>query len=50
MRGLSPVIGDVADPYLGERSDGGRFFLDDRYASYKSETGDTHPIVFFTIF
>ena len=48
VRGLSRVIDEVADRYLSERSDGGRFFIDDRHAFYKSETGDSrHLIAFF---
>jgi hypothetical protein len=50
MRGLSRVIDEVAERYLNERSDGGRFFIDDRLAFWKSEIDDSlHVIVLFKI-
>jgi hypothetical protein len=51
VRGLSRVIDEVADRYLSLRSDGGRFFVDDRHAFYKGpELGDAYNlIVIFTI-
>ena len=37
IRGLSSVIDQVADIYIGIRSEGGRFFIDDRCALYWNE-------------
>jgi len=49
VRGLSTVIDQVADIYLTVRSDGGRFFIDDNWACYKSENvGD--PLTVFVFF
>jgi len=51
VRGLSRVIDEVADRYLKLRTDGGRFFIDDRLAFYKgAEIRDAYnPIVIFKI-
>ena len=51
VRGLSRVIDEVADRYLSLRSDGGRFFVDDKHAFYKGPgIGDAYNlIVIFTI-
>lgn len=50
VRGLSRVVDEVAERYLSERVDGGRFFIDDRHAFYKSEIDDSrHLIVVFII-
>lgn len=37
MRGKSRIVDAVADEYLSQRPDGGRFFIDDRGAFYSPE-------------
>jgi hypothetical protein len=51
VRGLSRVIDQVADLLLKVRGDGGRFFIDDFGACYKSDEigGPLNLFVFFEI-
>jgi hypothetical protein len=50
VRGLSRVVDEVAERYLSERCDGGRFFVDDLHAFWKCEIDDSrHVIVIFRI-
>ncbi|HXO37164.1 MAG TPA: hypothetical protein VN872_00925 [Candidatus Acidoferrum sp.] len=37
VRGKSRIVDAVADEYLSQRPDGGRFFIDDRGAFYSPE-------------
>jgi hypothetical protein len=51
VRGLSPVIDQVADLLVKVRSDGGRFFIDDFGAFYKDDKigADLNLFVLFEI-
>jgi hypothetical protein len=50
IRGLSSVIDQAADIYLGIRSEGGRFFINDKCALYRDEgVGGLRVIAAFQI-
>ena len=51
LRGRFAILDEVADRYLQQRSDGGRFFINDNLAFYKPERDDDPriPIVIFDV-
>jgi hypothetical protein len=47
IRGLSEVVDRLADHFLGIRNEGGRFFIDERGAFYKTQGAQEVQFVAF---